>query len=501
MPMNVDDSFLRLPIYGKTLTLIRATCAATAFGVRGLDPALTFGGTRAASKAMLKRMACHTPSTLDTNPDERKSGGKPPHCAFELRKYGGTTFGSKVSRNSHAALANEHPSPEGCWTVAGGQASLTSDTPGSRRSAIHPGWGDGVAPQFFAIATAPAPQPGCAPFFTEPGVSLVTLAQPPATLRQPSGLPCRVAAATTIAVGDEERGAHGSADADGPRSGQTTSVPFSDRAPSCSTATRSMLMPMIRGLTPTAIIVAAATRQSCPFPNHPAGPLALPSVATAFGVRGLDPALAFGGIGAVSSAMVKRGSACDIFSKLDAQSRGRKSGVKPLALPTSLDCERTGGPKVRKCYSPGKARNERSPGSREKRCMSPERAGYNGEHAVITPFQGCTVLLPEPRAALVPRFPWAITLPGFQPYIWPTLQQHPLRLVGNAKVKPTHSKASQHSHVALVVAQATSPAAVLTGDSPDCASFRRNVGRVARQDSCRRVACTTTRHRSHLANA
>ncbi len=52
-----------------------------------------------------------------------------------------------------------------------------------------------------------------------------------------------------------------------------------------------------------------------------------------------------------------------------------------------------------------------------------------------------------------------------------------------------------------VVAQATSPAAVLTGDSPDCASFRRNVGRVARQDSCRRVACATTRHRSHLANA
>ncbi len=160
------------------------------------------------------------------------------------------------------------PTPEGCWTVAGGQASVTSDTPGSRRSAIHPGWGDGVAPQFFAIATAQAPLPGCAPFFTEPGVSLVTLAQPPASLRQPSGLPCRVAAATTIAVGDEEREpqgsrrqTHGSSVADGPRSGQTTSVPFPNRAPSCSTATRSMSMPMIRGLKPTATFVAAATRQ------------------------------------------------------------------------------------------------------------------------------------------------------------------------------------------------------------------------------------------------
>ena len=68
-------------------------------------------------------------------------------------------------------------------------------------------------------------------------------------------------------------------------------------------------------------------------------------------------------------------------------------------------------------------------------------------------------------------------------------------------VKPPHSKASRHSHAVGVVAQATSPAAVLTGDSPDCAALRRNVGRVARQDSCRRVACATTHHRSHLANA
>ena len=124
---------------------------------------------------------------------------------------------------------------------------------------------------------------------------------------------CRVAAATTIAVGDEEREpqdsrrqTHGSADADGPRSGQTTSVPFPTRAPSCSTAARSMPMPMIRGLNPTAIIVAAATRQSCPFPNHPAGPLALPSMATAFGVRGLDTAFTFGGSCSVSESKVKR---------------------------------------------------------------------------------------------------------------------------------------------------------------------------------------------------
>ena len=147
-------------------------------------------------------------------------------------------------------------------------------------------------------------------------------------------LPYRVAAATTIAVGDEGRGAHGSADADGPRSGHTTSVPFSDRAPSCSTATRSMPMPMIRGLKPTAIIVAAATRQSCPFLNHPAGPLALPSMATAFGVRGLDPALTFGGSSAVRKTMVKRMAtnaqpAFDASLPLNAIRDESKSGIKP----------------------------------------------------------------------------------------------------------------------------------------------------------------------------
>ena len=69
------------------------------FGVRGLDPALTFGGTPAVSRTMATRMAtpdrpaCDNLSTLRANPDERKSGVKPPH--------------SKASRHSGSPIAPE----------------------------------------------------------------------------------------------------------------------------------------------------------------------------------------------------------------------------------------------------------------------------------------------------------------------------------------------------------------------------------------------------------
>ncbi len=53
------------------------------------------------------------------------------------------------------------------------------------------------------------------------------------------------------------------------------------------------------------------------------------SVPRGFGVRGLDPAFTFGGRSFLRWTMAKRDWASHIFSKLDAQTRGKKSGVKP----------------------------------------------------------------------------------------------------------------------------------------------------------------------------
>ena len=67
------------------------------FGVRGLDPALTFGGCNAASRSIILRTTARVRpaywvcSTLDADSRERKSGVKPPH--------------SKASRHSHVDLA------------------------------------------------------------------------------------------------------------------------------------------------------------------------------------------------------------------------------------------------------------------------------------------------------------------------------------------------------------------------------------------------------------
>ena len=79
-------------------------------------------------------------------------------------------YGERLSRvvlfgNRGTKLGDLCVSPEGCWSVAGGQASVTSDTPGSCVSpdiSGHPGWGGGAAPRLFAFATIPAPLPGCA---------------------------------------------------------------------------------------------------------------------------------------------------------------------------------------------------------------------------------------------------------------------------------------------------------------------------------------------------
>ena len=58
------------------------------------------------------------------------------------------------------------------------------------------------------------------------------------------------------------------------------------------------------------------------------------NLAPAFGVRGLDPALTFGGSGFLSLAILQRSStrvrpACDDLPTPDVQTLGRKSGVKP----------------------------------------------------------------------------------------------------------------------------------------------------------------------------
>ena len=72
--------------------------------MRGLDPAFTFGRCDAVSRTKVKRCsASHIISKLHAHSRGRKSGVKPPHCAFKGEKDGGTTFGSKASRHSHAA--------------------------------------------------------------------------------------------------------------------------------------------------------------------------------------------------------------------------------------------------------------------------------------------------------------------------------------------------------------------------------------------------------------
>ena len=73
---------------------------ALAFGVRGLDPAFTFGAISVLSRAAVKRAvmsirpACDGRSTRDILSQERKSGVKPPH--------------SKASRHSLAARVDGH---------------------------------------------------------------------------------------------------------------------------------------------------------------------------------------------------------------------------------------------------------------------------------------------------------------------------------------------------------------------------------------------------------
>ena len=220
---------------------------------------------------------------------------------------------------------------------------------------------------------------------------------------------------------------------------------------------------MVCGLKPTAIIVAVATRQSGPFPNDPLGPLALPSGATAFGVRGLDPAFTFGGSRIARRTMVKRVAtnarpACDDLSPLDANPEESRSGVKP-------------------------------PHSKASRHSHDDLENAQRD---------------ERR--------WAIVVSGFSrrdvrnrnrmDLHTPRLSTKRSRLASTTmcRLKPLTTFAFSRI-TRTAVAQATSPVAVLTGDSPDCAALRRNVGRVARQDSCRRVACATTQHRSDLANA
>jgi hypothetical protein len=72
-----------------------ALSVALAFGVRGLDPAFTFGGSSAVGSLTVTRSVtlvypvCDGNSTFGANSDERKSGVKPPH--------------SKASRHSHVA--------------------------------------------------------------------------------------------------------------------------------------------------------------------------------------------------------------------------------------------------------------------------------------------------------------------------------------------------------------------------------------------------------------
>ena len=95
---------------------VEASNVPLGFGVRGLDPALTFGGTRAVSRTMVTRMdASHIDSTDDAQSRERKSGVKPPH--------------SKASRHSGSPIAPE------TWFLR-----ATDDLNRARRTSSDPQW-------------------------------------------------------------------------------------------------------------------------------------------------------------------------------------------------------------------------------------------------------------------------------------------------------------------------------------------------------------------------
>ena len=80
---------------GKPQEAVAPRRVARAFGVRGLDPALTFGGTSAGGRKTVRRIAayiqpaCQDRSWLNALSDERKSWVKPQH--------------SKASRHSRGA--------------------------------------------------------------------------------------------------------------------------------------------------------------------------------------------------------------------------------------------------------------------------------------------------------------------------------------------------------------------------------------------------------------
>ena len=108
---------------------------ARAFGVRGLDPALTFGGVIVELRKIVTAhggLAGHTTRSAEVFPSESKSGVKPPHCAFSLQYFRGTIFGSKASRHSRATVAKTDAATcfvAAATTIAVGEARAHGSAP------------------------------------------------------------------------------------------------------------------------------------------------------------------------------------------------------------------------------------------------------------------------------------------------------------------------------------------------------------------------------------
>ena len=94
----------------------------------------------------------------------------------------------RSDQSARSAAENTSPQPGGLPDRSRGLSEERAIPPDRSKNGAHPGRGDGAVEIANRLATSPPPHPGCIEPPSEPGVSLVTLAQPPATLHQPSGL-------------------------------------------------------------------------------------------------------------------------------------------------------------------------------------------------------------------------------------------------------------------------------------------------------------------------
>ncbi len=95
----------------------------------------------------------------------------------------GAERSDRSDRSDRSATANTQPG--GLPDSSRGLSEERATPPDRSQNGTHPGRGDGAANR---LSTSPSPHPGCIEPPSEPGVSLAPLAQPPATVQQPSGL-------------------------------------------------------------------------------------------------------------------------------------------------------------------------------------------------------------------------------------------------------------------------------------------------------------------------